>query len=230
MSGRAQCERHWGDDPKLLAVAQLVHARFGKPDRILVVGCGDGTEAAHLATMLDTRALVGIDIDGAFDPGARERVELMVADARKLPFEDESFDLVFSYHTLEHVREPERAIAEMRRVVRADGGFWIGTPNRSRLVGYVGSRDTSAREKILWNLADWKARIRGRFRNELGAHAGFTGDELRRLLRASFREVEEETTAYYALLYRRHSRKLAALERSGLARLAYPALYFAGRP
>ncbi len=186
-------------------------------------------EAALLADLLGSN-VVGIDIVDEFHPSASERVSLQVGDALDLPFAEGCFDLVFSFHALEHVSSPKRALAEMRRVVHPDGGFWIGTPNRSRLVGYLGSRDASLRDKFAWNLVDWRARLGGRFRNELGAHAGFARAELREMLRGVFGVVEEETAEYYALLYPGHRRTLAYLEKLGLARFAYPAIYYAGRP
>ena len=216
-------------DPKLAVVAELLRRRFGRQSRVLAVGCGDGTEAAVLADVLECD-VVGVDVVDRFHPDARQRVELMVADAAELPFPDDSFDLVFSYHALEHIPRPLEAIAEMRRVVSDEGGLWVGTPNRSRLVGYIGSRDASTRDKIVWNISDWRERLRGRFRNELGAHAGFTRSELRALLGDRFRPVVDETCAYYALLYPRHRRAFSILERLRLAQFVFPAVYFSGRP
>jgi ubiquinone/menaquinone biosynthesis C-methylase UbiE len=43
-------------------------------------------------------------------------------DVQQLPFDDESFDIVVANHMLYHVPAPDRAIAELARVVRADGG------------------------------------------------------------------------------------------------------------
>jgi SAM-dependent methyltransferase len=46
----------------------------------------------------------------------------------RLPFEDSSVDLVFSYHTLEHVSEYLHAIGEIHRVLRHDGVLLLGVP------------------------------------------------------------------------------------------------------
>ena len=48
-------------------------------------------------------------------------VRFQEADARSLPFADESFDVVVFDSTLSHVPEPERALAEAFRVLRAGG-------------------------------------------------------------------------------------------------------------
>lgn len=89
---------------------------------------------------------------------------------------------------IEHVPCPEKSIAERARVLKPGGYLYCGTPNRSRLIGYIGSRAT-LQEKIRWNLADWKMRLKGKFRNEHGAHAGFTEAELDAMLRPHFHEV-----------------------------------------
>jgi SAM-dependent methyltransferase len=210
------------------AIAGIVRERTRAPiRRLLVVGCGSGVEAATLAQELGVQ-VVGIDLHGAFDPAAAAAVDLRQGDATRLEFADGSFDFVYSYHVLEHIPEYGRALEEMRRVLAAGGGFLIGTPNRSRLVGYLGSSGVSLRDKLAWNFADWKARLRGRFRNELGAHAGFSSVELRRALAMVFGRVEEITTRYYLRVYRHQAWLVRVLARSGLGHVLFPAVYFMG--
>jgi SAM-dependent methyltransferase len=198
-----------------------------KIDRLLVVGCGSGVEAAILAKGLNTR-VTGVDIQADFDARARELVELYQADARKLPFPDGSFDVVYSYHALEHIPEPVRAIREVARVLRFGGSYFIGTPNRSRVIGYLGSKTDTTKEKILYNLWDWKNRIKGRFRNEFGAHAGFTATELRELIEDSLPNPIDVSHDYYGVLYGRHRQLLSILRGSGLYKVLYPSVYFIG--
>lgn len=52
----------------------------------------------------------------------------VVADAEDLPFADASADMIITESMLEHVRRPERAIDEMRRVVRPGGYVYIEMP------------------------------------------------------------------------------------------------------
>jgi ubiquinone/menaquinone biosynthesis C-methylase UbiE len=61
--------------------------------------------------------------------GADDRVEVVMADARGLPFEDESFDLVTMLDVVEHLTAAELpvALAEARRVLRRDGRIFIHT-------------------------------------------------------------------------------------------------------
>lgn len=92
--------------------------------RVLDLGCGIG----HSYHRLAPRKTVGVDIDAAALEG-QER-ETFVADMRDLPFPDSSFASVLSVHSLEHVPDPERVLAEVSRVLDGDGCAVFVTPNR----------------------------------------------------------------------------------------------------
>jgi SAM-dependent methyltransferase len=209
-------------------VAGLIRASMGRlPKRVLVVGCGTGREAAQLAVTLGAE-VIGIDIHPRWDPGAAAVAKLQYGDATALDFPDGSFDLVYSYHALEHIPDFRRALREMKRVLTPDGYYFVGTPNRHRLIGYLGSRNTSLRKKILWNASDWKARLRGKFRNDYGAHAGFTRAELQSELSRSIGPAINMTMSYYLSLYARKATYGRLLDRLWLSSLLLPAIYFVG--
>jgi ubiquinone/menaquinone biosynthesis C-methylase UbiE len=195
--------------------------------KMLVVGCGDGREAHALADALRCE-VTGIDLRDQFDPQAAAGVRLQTADATALPFATDTFDFIYSYHVLEHIPRYRDALSEMNRVLTKGGGLWIGTPNRARLVGYIGSK-VPLRKAIKWNAADWKARLRGRFRNELGAHAGFTLRELGGELRAVFSHIDDATLDYYLAIYPQRARTVRLLHSSGLGTYAFPSVYFVGQ-
>jgi SAM-dependent methyltransferase len=94
------------------------------PGRVLDLGCGVG----HSYSLLAPRETVGVDIAPAALEG-QER-DTVVADMRSLPFPDGSFDSVLSVQSIEHVPDPERVLAEVRRVVRPGGVAVFVTPNR----------------------------------------------------------------------------------------------------
>lgn len=183
---------------------KLVKRDIPEARRILVVGCGhDGGEIFSLAEALPS-FVEGFDIDIApqLENQQTERYRITRGDACAMPYPDESFDAVFYHHVIEHVPCPEKSIAECARVLKQGGYLYCGTPNRSRLIGYIGSR-VSLDDKIRWNLADWKMRLKGKFRNEYGAHAGFTEAELNAMLRPYFREVHWLTADYLEFKYGR---------------------------
>jgi len=216
------------EDGKTDRICGLITAIHPHIKKLLVVGCGYGTEAAILAEKLGAE-VIGIDTQDNFDPDAKRVADLRIGNALALDFPDESFDFVYSYHTLEHIEQPAVAIREMARVLKPDGGYWIGTPNRSRLFGYINSHGVTFSEKVRWNMNDWRARLSGRFRNELGAHAGFTLTELRDMLAASLPPPKNETSAYYRAMYPARPTTLSVLNATGLYRIAYPCVYFSGK-
>ncbi|NOU13660.1 MAG: class I SAM-dependent methyltransferase [Methylococcaceae bacterium] len=216
-------------DNKTEAVARLIKREINRNVKdLLVVGCGTGVEAAILAECLGAD-VTGIDIADNFHPQAADKANLQIGDATALVFEDASFDFVYSYHSLEHMNDPALALQEIKRVLTSDGSYWIGTPNRHRLLGYLGSKDATIGEKIKWNLIDLKARLQGKFRNEFGAHAGFSENELCSMLQGVFSETKCVTNIYFHEIYGRYSKILAFLETARLSKIAYPSVYFMGK-
>jgi len=216
-------------DGKTEAIARIIKER-ATPGyrRLLVVGCGSGVEAAILSQQLAIE-VVGIDLSDEFDPLAAQYANLRTGDATCLDFGDQSFDIVYSYHALEHIPAFRQALSEMQRVLKKTGTYCIGTPNRYRLIGYLGSKDATIRQKVQWNMADWRARIRGEFRNEKGAHAGFSPSELRSALGRVFSEVEDITLSYYLQVYPRHETMIRLLNGIGMGPLLLPSIYFVGK-
>ena len=94
------------------------------PGRVLDVGCGVGHSYEELAP----RESVGVDV--AAGALAGQRRETHVADMRQLPFADGTFASVVSIHSIEHVPDPERAVAEVKRVLAPGGRAIFATPNR----------------------------------------------------------------------------------------------------
>ncbi len=215
-------------DRKTEVIVGIVRERISSPiRRVLVVGCGSGVEAAILASELKVE-VVGVDLDGSFDSAAAAAVELRRGDATCLDFADGAFDFVFSYHVLEHIPAYRKALAEMERVLSQRGTYFVGTPNRLRLLGYLGSKDATWRDKLVWNVVDWNARLHGRFRNEYGAHAGFSPGELKAALEQVFDRTEDITLLYYLRVYQYHAGLVSLLGKLGLGGFFFPSVYFMG--
>ena len=215
-------------DSKTEKIAGIIRSNHsGTINKILVVGCGSGIEAAILSQKLGAR-VIGVDIDENFSEEAIKYAELRQGDVMALEFQDESFDFVYSYHTLEHIPNPLQALQEMNRVLKLGGGYMIGTPRRTRIIGYLGSKNATFSNKLKWNANDWKAKLTGKFRNELGAHAGFSSAELRTLLNKIFHIVNEVSVIYYYAIYENHHVLLKLINLSGLSKYIYPGVYFMG--
>ena len=106
-----------------VAAYALTARRLG-PGRVIDVGCGVG----HSYELLSPRETVGVDVDP--ETLAGQARETAVADMRSLPFADDSFDGAIAVHSIEHVPDPERALAEIRRVMKPGGTAVLVTPNR----------------------------------------------------------------------------------------------------
>ncbi|MGC1851520.1 MAG: class I SAM-dependent methyltransferase, partial [Solirubrobacterales bacterium] len=109
--------------------------RFGDG---LEIGSGTGYFSLNLLQMGTIERLTATDIS----PGMLRRLsttaealgleaETVTTEAEELPFEDESFDLVFGHAVLHHIPDLERAFAEFRRVLRPGGAIaFCGEPSR----------------------------------------------------------------------------------------------------
>jgi SAM-dependent methyltransferase len=216
-----------GAASKTAVLAKLLASALPNPvSRILVVGCGNGFDAGVLARAFGAKT-IGIDIYDIFDPAAGAPAEFMQMDARALTFEDNNFDFVYSFHALEHIPEPQRALAEMNRVLRPGGVYCVGTPNRTRAIGYL-SVNASWHAILAQNLADWRARLRGRFRNEYGAHAGFSGSELKSMCEMAFGQARNISDQYYSALYSLRPFLMRFVIGVGLQAIAWPSVYITG--
>jgi len=98
--------------------------------RLLEVGCGVGAVLAVLGQEFPRITLHGVDIEPkqlAFARGHLERAgveaTLVEADARALPFADQSFDHVWMMWFLEHVADPPEVLREARRVLVPGGAI-----------------------------------------------------------------------------------------------------------
>jgi ubiquinone/menaquinone biosynthesis C-methylase UbiE len=114
-------------------------ARFvrelGEPDRALDLGCGDG----RLTAELRARRVTAADVSAI----ALERARMLLPDVQlaqlesdaPLPFEDSSFELVLCAETLEHVRDVQLLLSEIRRVLVPGGRLAVTTPAHGRVTG-----------------------------------------------------------------------------------------------
>jgi ubiquinone/menaquinone biosynthesis C-methylase UbiE len=107
--------------------------------RVLDVATGPGYAAAAAADL--GGSVVGVDIAPAMVELARRlhpTVEFRVAQAEALPFEDDAFDAVVSNFLAPHLSRPERAVAELVRVLRGGGRLALTTwdaADRMRVLG-----------------------------------------------------------------------------------------------
>jgi ubiquinone/menaquinone biosynthesis C-methylase UbiE len=134
----AQARARYALEPYLARFAGFADAR-GKD--VLEVGVGMGADHLEWARS-GPRALWGVDLTARAVELTRARLalhglraRLAVSDARRLPFADASFDLVYSWGVVHHSPDTEAAIAEIRRVVRPGGRVRVMVYQRHSVVG-----------------------------------------------------------------------------------------------
>jgi SAM-dependent methyltransferase len=118
-------------------------ARFCDGARVLDAACGEGYGSAILAN----RAIdvVGVDLsEEAIEHagrryGERPNLSFRQADVTRLPFDDDAFDRVVSFETLEHLEAQERLLSEFRRVLRPDGILLLSSPDKAVYTDELGN-------------------------------------------------------------------------------------------
>jgi ubiquinone/menaquinone biosynthesis C-methylase UbiE len=116
----------------------LLNELVSRDTHWLDLGCGHQLLPAWMPSWeTDERALIGkaksvtgIDMDQDALHRHRHIANKVVGDIQRLPFPDDSFDLVTANMVVEHVADPARLVAEVERVLRPNGVFVFHTPNR----------------------------------------------------------------------------------------------------
>jgi SAM-dependent methyltransferase len=95
---------------------------------MLDAGCGNGIDTLRMAER-SGQLLVSMDLSRAGIEQARRRtrhlpnVHVVQADLESIPLRTEQFDFVYSYGVLHHLPRPDRALAELVRVLKKGGGL-----------------------------------------------------------------------------------------------------------
>lgn len=145
------------------------HYRLADDAAVLDVGCGKGFMMHDFKLLMPRMTLAGIDISQyAYDHAAEDvKPFISVGNATKLPYPDDSFDLVISINTIHNlpIEECKQALAEIQRVTGKDSFIMVDA-----------WRNDDERERMLkWNLTaltymhidDWV---------KLFGEVGYTGD------------------------------------------------------
>lgn len=99
-------------------------------NNVLDVGCADGVFTNIIAKSTNANKIVGVDVVKTSILWAKKhwrnnhKMKFMVGDAHDLKFNSNSFDAVYCLEALEHVVDPNRVLAEFKRVMKK-GGFGV---------------------------------------------------------------------------------------------------------
>lgn len=96
--------------------------------RVLDAGCGPGTITSSFARLIPNGSIIGVDISEDVIAKARAQDDVpsncsfQAADITKLPFDNDTFDVIYTSQALGHIPAAEAALKELRRVCKP-GGF-----------------------------------------------------------------------------------------------------------
>lgn len=136
----SQSKARYELEPFIFGFAQFPE---GRGRDVLEIGVGMGADHLEWAKS-HPRSLTGIDLTERAVAFTRERLgiyglssDVRQGDAERLPFSDDSFDIVYSWGVLHHSPDTPRAVDEVYRVLRPGGAAKIMVYNRRSIVGLL---------------------------------------------------------------------------------------------
>lgn len=101
---------------------------------VLDIACGEGYGTNLLSQK--AKMVCGVDISDEAITHAKEKykksnIEFRFGSAAKIPYANDSFDLVTSFETIEHLVEHEEMFSEIKRVLKSDGVLILSSPERN---------------------------------------------------------------------------------------------------
>lgn len=108
--------------------------RVAGSEKILDIACGNGYGTYMLAGAVK-ETVIGGDIETEAVVQCKNTFTLQnlkyeVLDATKLPFDNETFDVVVSFETIEHTTQFDKMLSEFKRVLKQQGTLFVSTPNK----------------------------------------------------------------------------------------------------
>ena len=133
-------ERYYPDDSKsgTILFYKWLRSNVQPEMSALNVGAGQSSDDKIMSLKGEVRRVIGVDIDQTVLDNV-DLDETIVINDNRLPFSDNSFDLVWSDFVLEHIEKPRIFIKEIYRVLKPKSSFFFRTPNKYHYVSIIAS-------------------------------------------------------------------------------------------
>jgi SAM-dependent methyltransferase len=150
-----------------------VARQYVKGKAVLDIACGEGYGSRLLAQ--DALAVTGVDIDAAtIDHAAKKytagNLSFIKGDIENIPFDTASFDIVVSFETLEHTDQHQKALNEIKRVLRPGGILLISTPEKKKYTDVPGNMNPFHKKELYRD--EFVSLLAAYFRHHIICHQG----------------------------------------------------------
>ena len=135
---------------------------------VLDIACGEGYGAGFLARQ--AKGVTGIDMDAATIKQAsakyrKQNLLFKTGSVTAIPEAQNTFDIVVSFETLEHVADHEALLREVKRVLKPDGLLLISTPDKKTYTDESGYKNPHHAKELYEE--DFKSLLRQHFQNPM---------------------------------------------------------------
>lgn len=137
---------------KYIHIKRYKHAQKKVSGAVLDIGCGYGYGSYYISQSDKVNKVIGLDIVEEEILHAKknykgDKCDFICADALDLPFSDNYFDYIVSFENIEHVKDYNKYLEEIKRVLKPNGNLLLSTPN---------NRDLNIRlQKYLKKINEW---------------------------------------------------------------------------
>jgi SAM-dependent methyltransferase len=117
-----------------------------KNKHVVEIGCGQGHHVLYSGHDYDN--YIGLEIRYDFIQAFKGRdssAKAINGDAFQMPFADQSIDCILSIYIFEHLKELEKCLVEVKRILKPEGSLFIGLPAEGGFLYRTGRNLTSKR-------------------------------------------------------------------------------------
>lgn len=162
---------------KIEELLSMLPEKLTQQSVVLDAGCGGGYVSEYLIKRTNVK-IIAFDqsekaIDICRDLKVSDKMQVLKADASRIPYDDQTADLALCIGLLEHLRDYDACIEEIRRILKKDGYLYVVSSNKYSAM------------YIQW----FVKHLLGRWK--YGYQKNWTPNQLSRILeRHSFRQIE----------------------------------------